>query len=413
MNVAHKISSLSELKANPDWTKLSLFDRKRWKRLPFGTFAESVNERVEPANAAEEIYVGLDDLDSGNLHIRRWGKGSDVIGTKLRFRKGDIIFGRRRAYQRKLAVAEFDGICSAHAMVVRARPEMVLPEFLPFLMMSDRFMKRAVEISVGSLSPTINWKTLKLEEFDLPPLDQQLRIAEILTAGDLATVEFSHASRSSVEVVNTRLASFFGSFANARKLQISAYPLGDVAHLQTGIAKGKNYAPGVPTVELPYLRVANVQDGYLDLGEMKTIVIPESDRDRYLLKNDDVVICEGGDFDQVGRGAIWRGQAAECLHQNHVFSLRANLKVLMPEFLSFQLASPYGKGYFLSCAKKTSNLASINAKQVRAFPFQLPPIEAQRQLVSELSELQGLSAALQAHTVASSQVLRVLTEAVA
>ena len=131
--------------------------------MAFGEFAESVNERVEPADAAEEIYVGLDDLDSENLHIRRWGKGSDVIGTKLRFRKGDIIFGRRRAYQRKLAVAEMDGICSAHAMVVRARPDVVLPEFLPFLMMSDRFMNRAVEISVGSLSPTINWTTLKHE----------------------------------------------------------------------------------------------------------------------------------------------------------------------------------------------------------------------------------------------------------
>lgn len=114
--------------------------------------------------------MGLEHLDPQDLHIRRWGKGSDVIGTKLRFRKGDLIFGRRRAYQRKLAVAEFDGICSAHAMVVRAKPELVLPEFLPFLMMSDRFMKRAVEISVGSLSPTINWKTLKLEEFSAPLL---------------------------------------------------------------------------------------------------------------------------------------------------------------------------------------------------------------------------------------------------
>ena len=148
------------------------------------TFAQSVNERVEPSQAGDEIYVGLEHLDPQDLHIRRWGKGSDVIGTKLRFRKGDLIFGRRRAYQRKLAVAEFDGICSAHAMVVRAKPDVVLPEFLPFLMMSDRFMNRAVEISVGSLSPTINWSTLKLEEFALPPLDQQRRIAEILWAVD-------------------------------------------------------------------------------------------------------------------------------------------------------------------------------------------------------------------------------------
>ena len=153
---------------NPDWAKFTLFNRKNWTRVPFGAFAESVNERVEPTNAAEEVYVGLDDLDSGSLHIRRWGKGSDVIGTKLRFRKGDIIFGRRRAYQRKLAVAEMDGICSAHAMVVRARPGVVLPEFLPFLMMSDRFMNRAVEISVGSLSPTINWTTLKLRAIRPP-----------------------------------------------------------------------------------------------------------------------------------------------------------------------------------------------------------------------------------------------------
>ena len=79
-----------------------------------------------------------------------------------------------------MAVAEFDDICSAHAMVVRAKPEVVVPEFLPFLMMSDRFMNRAVEISVGSLSPTINWKTLRNEEFDLPPLEQQRRIAEVL-----------------------------------------------------------------------------------------------------------------------------------------------------------------------------------------------------------------------------------------
>src|SRR3712207_6712647 len=114
--------------------------------------AENVNDRVDdPAEAGVEYYVGLEHLDPESLKIRRWGKPTDVEATKLRFQPGDIIFGRRRAYQRKLAVAEFEGICSAHAMVVRARPERVLPEFLPFLIMSDRFMNRAVEISVGSL----------------------------------------------------------------------------------------------------------------------------------------------------------------------------------------------------------------------------------------------------------------------
>jgi len=170
----------------PPW-----LERSEWKRMPFGAFAENVNRRVEPAEAADEIYVGLEHLDPGSLHIRRWGRGSDVIGTKLRFRKGDLIFGRRRAYQRKLALAQMDGICSAHAMVVRAKPDLALPEFLPFLMMSDKFMNRAMEISVGSLSPTINWTTLKNEEFALPPLDQQRRIAGILWAVDRAAGGFT------------------------------------------------------------------------------------------------------------------------------------------------------------------------------------------------------------------------------
>lgn len=164
------VNSVKSVVPNPAWASPPLFDRTGWTRLPFGAFAESIGERAEPKDAQEEIYVGLEHLDPQCLHIRRWGKGSDVTGTKLRFRKGDIIFGRHRAYQRKLAVAKFDGICSAHAMVVRARPDKVLPELLPFLMISDRFMNRAVEISVGSLSPTINWTTLKLVSFNITPL---------------------------------------------------------------------------------------------------------------------------------------------------------------------------------------------------------------------------------------------------
>ena len=137
-----------------------MIDRSHWPRVRFDQMAVIVNDRVEPGDTDLEHYVGLEHLDSESLKIRRWGSPDDVGATKLRFRTGDIIFGRRRAYQRKLAVADFDGICSAHAMVLRAKPEVVLPEFLPFFMQSDLFMNRAVKISVGSLSPTINWKTL-------------------------------------------------------------------------------------------------------------------------------------------------------------------------------------------------------------------------------------------------------------
>jgi type I restriction enzyme S subunit len=157
--------------------------KEGWQRRRFDEIAAIVNDRIDnPSEAGVERYVGLEHLDSDSLTIRRWGSPSDVAATKLLFRKGDIIFGRRRVYQRKLAVAEFDGICSAHAMVLRAKPDFVLDEFLPFFMQSDLFMQRAKEISVGSLSPTINWMTLASEEFLLPPLEEQRSIVGMLSA---------------------------------------------------------------------------------------------------------------------------------------------------------------------------------------------------------------------------------------
>ncbi len=254
------LPSLAKLKLNTAWASLPLFDRTGWKRMAFGQFAESIGERAEPRDAQEEIYVGLEHLDPHCLHIRRWGKGSDVIGGKLRFRKGDIIFGKRRAYQRKLAVAEFGGICSAHAMVIRARPDKVLPEFLPFLMMSDRFMSRAVEISVGSLSPTINWTTLKLEQFDLPPLNQQRRIAEICS-----TIDEAISRKRSVDVelkafskVAKKTALETGQLHNGKCFDLGTWgrsTLGSLCELQNGrgFASAEWSRTGLPIVRIQNL----------------------------------------------------------------------------------------------------------------------------------------------------------------
>ena len=165
-----------------------------WRLVRFDQMAECVTDRVDnPADAGVERYVGLEHLAPESLRIRRWGSPTDVEATKLRFKAGDIIFGRRRAYQHKLAVADFEGICSAHAMVLRAREAVALKEFLPLLMQSDLFFDRALAISVGSLSPTINWRTLARQEFPLPPKDEQHRIAEILWAADEAIERYAEA----------------------------------------------------------------------------------------------------------------------------------------------------------------------------------------------------------------------------
>jgi len=158
--------------------------------VKFRNIAQNIAVHIDQAETTTDVYVGLEHFDLKTLLLRQQGHPSDVTGQKLVFKKNDVIFGRRRAYQRKLAVAEFDGICSAHAMVVRAKPEMILPEFLPFFLQSDMFMERAIEISVDSLSPTISWKTLYIQKFPFPPVKEQKRIAEILWAADEAMEKY-------------------------------------------------------------------------------------------------------------------------------------------------------------------------------------------------------------------------------
>ena len=155
----------------------------------------------------------------------------------------------------------------------------------------------------------------------------------------------------------------------------SRVALHKIAEVRTGLAKGKRGLRD--SVELPYLRVANVQDGHFNLSEVKTIQVERSGIERYSLKPGDVLMTEGGDFDKLGRGAVWRAPISPCLHQNHVFAVRPHPDQLDPDYLSALSASEYGRTYFLGCAKRSTNLASINSSQLKAFPVLLPPIREQ------------------------------------
>lgn len=186
-----------------------------WQLYRFDQIAQNINERVLPADAEGLPYVGLEHLDSESLKIRRWGTPDEVEAQKLRFYPGDIIFGKRRFYQRKLAVAEVEGICSAHAMVLRAKEHVIDPVFLPFFMQSEMFFERAMAISVGSLSPTINWTALARQEFPLPPLDEQRRIAEILWALEEAIEDWTQAVLLTAELKQALIAQFIPSSTHA------------------------------------------------------------------------------------------------------------------------------------------------------------------------------------------------------
>ncbi|EJL6332746.1 restriction endonuclease subunit S [Vibrio cholerae] len=156
-----------------------------------------------------------------------------------------------------------------------------------------------------------------------------------------------------------------------------------IAEVRSGVAKGKKglKAP----IEVPYLRVANVQDGHVDLTEVKTIEIEQDKLERYSLKYGDVLMNEGGDYDKLGRGDVWLGQIEPCLHQNHVFAVRPNQDIVDSFFLAALAASNYGKTYFLSCAKRSTNLASINSTQIKEFPVLVPPLPEQKKIAQILS----------------------------
>ena len=175
--------------------------------------------------------------------------------------------------------------------------------------------------------------------------------------------------------------------------------LGQIGDLKGGVTKGQRQKEGQTYREVPYLRVANVQRGYLDLATVKTISVPETTVEQLKLVEGDVLFNEGGDRDKLGRGWVWNGEIAECIHQNHVFRARLLTSHVLPEFVSWW-GNSFGKEYFERTGKQTTNLASINLSVLTAFPLPLPPLAEQRRIVAEverrLSVVQQAEAAVEA-----------------
>ena len=154
------------------------------------------------------------------------------------------------------------------------------------------------------------------------------------------------------------------------------------ATIKSGITLGKSYSKDTVLIERPYLRVANVQGGYVDLNDLATIEVTPDEDLKYRLHSGDVLMTEGGDRDKLGRGCVWHGEIEPCLHQNHVFAVQTNETILLPEFLEYLTASDVGRSYFDITAIKTTNLACTSSSKVLAFTIPLPPVEEQIEIVS-------------------------------
>ncbi len=188
----------------------------------FDQIAINSTEKKKPVEEDRFTYLGLEHLDSGTLKVTRFGSEVAPIGEKLVMHKGDVLFGKRRAYQKKVAIAPFDGIFSAHGMVLRPKEDVIDKDFFPLFISSDYFLDAAIKISVGSLSPTINWRDLKKLEFELPDMDTQRKLAEVLWSINDTMEAYKRLISATDELVKSQFMEQFGDFkTNPKRIEIT------------------------------------------------------------------------------------------------------------------------------------------------------------------------------------------------
>lgn len=266
----------------------------------------------------------------------------------------------------------------------------------------------------GVAQPFIRPSDVKSHRVFFPPIEEQRRIAGILDAADALRRRRREALALLDTLPGAIFAEMFGDRLYGGDRAMPPVPLSDVAHIQSGITKGRRLKSGETTVEAPYLAVANVQDKRLDLSNVKMIEATDKERKRYALAVGDLLLTEGGDPDKLGRGTVWNDEVPGAIHQNHIFRVRVTDETVQPVFLSHLLSSPYGRGYFLRMAKQTTGIASINKTQLSAFPTILPDENEQIEFVqrlasyqeqkhrniSHLAQIDGLFASLQSRAFA-------------
>ena len=238
----------------------------------FEQIAINSKEKKKPAEEDRFTYIGLEHLDTGSLNVTRFGSDVAPIGEKLVMRKGDVLFGKRRAYQKKVAIAPFDGIFSAHGMVLRPQEKVVDRKFFPLFISSDYFLDAAIKISVGSLSPTINWRDLKDLEFELPDLDTQKELAKVLWAINDTIESYKKLISVTDELVKSQFIEMIQPLLDAGK----TIPLGELVGadrpITYGILKpGTGFPGGVPVI-----KVKDMKNGLIDQTDL-LLTSPEID----------------------------------------------------------------------------------------------------------------------------------------
>lgn len=265
-------------------------------RFRFEEIAVNSTAKKKPAEEDKYTYLGLEHLDSGNLKVSRFGSDVAPIGEKLIMKKGDVLFGKRRAYQKKVAIAPFDGIFSAHGMVLRPNEAVVDKEYFPLFISSDYFLDAAIKISVGSLSPTINWGTLKDLEFDLPDIKEQRKLAAILWAANETKEAYKNLLSLTDDLVKSQFIEMFG------KNPVST----DFHEYISAFQAGKSLAGGKECIN-KVLNTGSVSYDCFNHSDVKNLPIDYEPHPAHKVTDGDVLISRMNTLELVGAAAyVWK-----------------------------------------------------------------------------------------------------------
>jgi type I restriction enzyme, S subunit len=344
----------------------------------------SSTRTADPLAAGIERFVGLEHIEPDNLHIRSWGNVADGITFTSTFKSGQVLFGKRRAYQRKVAVADFDGVCSSDIYVFESKdPNVLLPELLPFICQSVGFYQYAIKTSAGSLSPRTNWTHLANYEFPLPPMDEQRRIADLLWAADDAIIEYSNV----VEQIQKTKDSFIANSLTGNRpfrtlddfIQNSQWEMVKLDNVCLQITDGTHVTPEYVATGIPFLRVTDIQETKIDWKSVKYIK-PEV-HEQYIKRchpqKGDILLSKNGTIGLV-----------KVVDWDEPFSIFVSLCMLKPKrnlnasYLAELIRTQIVQMQFSKRAKQ-GTVTNLHLEEIRECLIPLPPVSEQEEFVKK------------------------------
>ena len=357
-----------------------------WTQVAFGDVVRQVKDRTDPRTAGLDRYVGGEHMDTDDLRIRRWGTiGDSYLGPAfhMRFQPGHVLYGSRRTYLRKVAVADFEGITANTTFVIESRdPKRLLPDLLPFVMQTESFHDHSIKKSRGSVNPYVNFSDLTSYEFALPPLAEQQRIVSVLTAVSSLKNSLVHA-RKHIDIVLQSTTNELISSVTSRTSHLAR--LEDVCVL---IVDGTHQPPQFSSSGVPFLLVGNIKDGHINWNAKKHVsfttfkMLSKSWRPQI----GDVLYSLVGSF---GVPAMVRVNSLFAF-QRHIGLIRTAPDVLNSRFLYWYLRSYNGRS---QAYRRAEGLAqkSITLHALRHFTVPIPIRPVQDETVNRLERLQGVA----------------------